>query len=272
MTIHVRAPATSANLGPGFDVVAVAFDLWNELEVGEGDGSPVDETHLAVRAFARYASTEGRTFTFTDRIPRERGLGSSAAVVALGLVAGAIAAGLDPDADELLAEGLPFEGHADNLAAALVGGVCLTWDGHIARVADDVPAAAIAVVPQARMKTAEARASLPQVVPHADAVFSAIHATLLGAGLASGNALLFAASTEDKLHEPYRAAHAPHLAAIRSDPPAGYLGATLSGSGPTAIVWAEKARVEETVAELAARLPDHEILHLAVTTTGAGSV
>jgi homoserine kinase len=225
-----------------------------------------------VRAFARYASTEGRTFTFTDRIPRERGLGSSAAVVALGLVAGAIAAGLDPDADELLAEGLPFEGHADNLAAALVGGVCLTWDGHIARVADDVPAAAIAVVPQARMKTAEARASLPQVVPHADAVFSAIHATLLGAGLASGNALLFAASTEDKLHEPYRAAHAPHLAAIRSDPPAGYLGATLSGSGPTAIVWAEKARVEETVAELAARLPDHEILHLAVTTTGAGSV
>jgi len=89
MTIHVRAPATSANLGPGFDVAAVAFDLWNELEVGEGNGQPVDETHLAVRAFARFASPEGRSFTFTDRIPRERGLGSSAAVVALGLVAGA---------------------------------------------------------------------------------------------------------------------------------------------------------------------------------------
>ena len=80
MTIHVRAPATSANLGAGFDVAAVALDLWNEMTVGDGNGRPVDETHLAVRAFARYASPEGRTFTFTDRIPRERGLGSSAAV------------------------------------------------------------------------------------------------------------------------------------------------------------------------------------------------
>jgi len=272
MTIHVRAPATSANLGAGFDVAAVAFDLWNELEVGDGNGQPVDSEHLGVRAFARYASPEGRTFTFTDRIPRERGLGSSAAVVALGLVAGAIAAGVDPAADELLAEGLPFEGHADNLAAALVGGVCLTWDGQIARVADDVPAAAIAVVPQERANTAEARASLPQELSHADAVFSAIKATLLGAALASGNSQLFAASADDKLHEPYRAANAPHLAAIRSDPPAGFLGATLSGSGSTVIVWADKARAADTVAQLAQRFPDHDVLHLAVTTTGAGSV
>jgi homoserine kinase len=272
MTIHVRAPATSANIGPGFDVAAVAFDLWNELEVGEGDGQPVDETHLAVRAFSRFASPAGRSFTFTDRIPRERGLGSSAAVVALGLTAGAIAAGKDPHADELLGEGLPFEGHADNLAAALVGGVCLTWDGQIVRVADDIPAAAIAVIPQGRVKTAEARAALPQAVQHADAVVSAVHATLLGAALASGNRLLFsAAGSGDRLHEPYRAAHAPQLAAIRNDPPAGLLGATLSGSGPTVIAWAEKERVAETVAELAERFPDHEVLHLAVTTTGAGA-
>lgn len=272
MTIHVRAPATSANIGAGFDVAAVAFDLWNEMEVGEGNGQPADTEHLAVRAFSRYASPEGRSFTFTDRIPRERGLGSSAAVVALGLVAGAIAAGVDPAADELLAEGLPFEGHADNLAAALVGGVCLTWDGQIARVADDIPAAAIAVVPQQRTNTAAARAALPQELPHADAVFSAIKATLLGAALASGNELLFAASTDDKLHEPYRASHAPHLAAIRDDPPAGFVGATLSGSGPTVIVWAEKSRVAETVAQLAERFPDHDVSHLTVTTTGAGSV
>jgi homoserine kinase len=272
MTIHVRAPATSANIGPGFDVAAVAFDLWNELVVGEGDGQPVDETHLAVRAFSRYASPTGRSFSFTDRIPRERGLGSSAAVVALGLTAGAIAAGRDPDAGELLAEGLPFEGHADNLAAALVGGVCLTWDGQIVQVADDIPAAAIAVIPQERVKTAEARASLPQAVQHADAVVSAVHATLLGAALASGNQLLFsAAGSGDRLHEPYREAHAPHLAAIRSDPPVGFLCATLSGSGPTVIAWAEKGRVAETVAQLAERFPDHEVLHLAVTTTGAGA-
>jgi homoserine kinase len=268
MTIHVRAPATSANIGSGFDVAAVALDLWNEMEVGEGDGTPVDESHLAIRAFSRFASPAGGSFPFTDDPARG---GSSAAVVALGLVSGAIAAGLEPDADELLAEGLPFEGHADNLAAALVGGVCLTWDGHIARIADDTPAAAIAVVPQERLKTAEARASLPQVVPHADAVFSAVHATLLGAALASGNELLFAASTADRLHEPYRAAHAPHLEAIRSEPPAGFLGATLSGSGPTVIVWAAKGTVADTAAQLELRFPDHEVLHLAVTTTGAGA-
>ena len=272
MTIHVRAPATSANLGSGFDVAAVALDLWNELEVGEPNGQLVDASHLGVQAFSRFASPEGRSFRFIDRIPRERGLGSSAAVIALGLVAGAIAAGVDPHVDELLAEGLPFEGHADNLAAALVGGVCLTWDGHIARVADDVPAAAIAVVPQERMKTAEARASLPHAVQHADAVFSAIRATLLGAALASGDQLLFAASADDRLHEPYRAAHAPHLEAIRSDPPRGYLGATLSGSGPTVIVWAEKERAGETTADLAERFPDHDVLQLPVTTTGASAV
>ena len=146
MTIHVRAPATTANLGPGFDVAGAALDLWNELELGGPDGT-VDESHLGVRAFTRYASPANWSFTFTDRIPRERGLGSSAAVVALGLVAGAIAAGEDPSADELLAQGIDLEGHADNLAAALAGGVCLTWEGRIARIADDVPAAAIAVVP-----------------------------------------------------------------------------------------------------------------------------
>ena len=269
MKIHVQAPATTANLGPGFDVAGAALELWNELEVGEANG-PVDEKHLGVRAFARYASPSEWSFTFTDRIPRERGLGSSAAVVALGLVAGAIAAGEDPSADELLAEGLELEGHADNLAAALVGGVCLTWEGRIARIADDVPAAAIAVVPQNRVNTRDARAALPQTVSHADAVFSAVHATLLGAALARGDAKLFSASAADRLHEPFRAPKAPHLAAIRADLPAGALGATLSGSGPTVIVWAEKAHAGEVAVELVDRFPEHDVLHLPIATTGAG--
>ena len=269
MSFRVRAPATSANLGAGFDVAAVAFDLWNELELGPADGG-VDETHLGVQAFARFAPPQEFSFRFVDRIPRERGLGSSAAVVALGLVAGALAAGEDVDADTLLAEGLGLEGHADNLAAALVGGVCLTWDGRIARVADDVPAAAVAVVPQGRVNTAEARAALPREVEHADAVFSAGRATLLGAALASGNPALFSASADDRLHEPYRAKHAPHLESIRRELPDGALGATLSGSGPTVIVWAEKARAGEVVGELAERFPDHDVVHLRVATAGAG--
>jgi homoserine kinase len=269
MTIHVRAPATTANLGPGFDVAGAALDLWNELEVGEPNGA-VDEEHLGIRAFARYATPSEWSFTFTDRIPRERGLGSSAAVVALGLVAGAIAAGLEPSADELLARGIDLEGHADNLAAALAGGVCLTWDGRIARIADDVPAAAIAVVPQTRVNTAEARAGLPQTVQHADAVFSAGRAALLGAALAAGDPALFAAGADDRLHEPYRAPHAPHLAEIRAQLPAGALGATLSGSGPTVIVWAEREHAGAVAVELADRYPEHDVMHLAIATTGAG--
>ena len=271
MSFRVRAPATSANLGAGFDVAGVALDLWNEVEVGEANGT-LDESHLAVQAFSRFASPKDYSFTFTDRIPRERGLGSSAAVVALGLVAGAVAAGKEPAADELLAAGIDLEGHADNLAAALAGGVCLTWAGRIARIADDVPAAAIAVVPTTRVKTAEARATLPQEVRHADAVFSAVHATLLGAALARGDAAMFSASADDRLHEPYRAKHAPHLAEIRNDLPDGALGATLSGSGPTVIVWADKTRAADVAAALEQRFPEHDVLPLSVTTTGAGLV
>jgi homoserine kinase len=251
--IRVKAPATSANLGSGFDVVAVAFELWNELEVGERNGTPPDLGHL-------------------DRIPRERGLGSSAAVVALGLVAGALAAGTELTADELLAAGLELEGHPDNLAAALAGGVCLTWDGRIARIAEDLPAAAIAVIPRERVRTTEARAALPAEVRHADAAFSVARAALLGAALAAGDAALLAASADDRLHEPYRAGRAPHLAAIRDDPPRGALGAALSGSGPTVVVWAEKLQAGEVAAELAGRFPEHDVVHLAVATTGAGSV
>jgi homoserine kinase len=151
MTIHVRAPATTANLGSGFDVAGAALDLWNEVVVEEGGNGAIDHDHLGVQAFSRFASPQAYSFSFTDRIPRERGLGSSAAVVALGLVAGALAAGEEPTADELLAEGLELEGHADNLAAALAGGVCLTWEGRIARLADTTPAMPIALVPGNRV-------------------------------------------------------------------------------------------------------------------------
>ena len=162
MKLRVRAPATSANLGSGFDFAGVAFELWNEMEVEDDPDAVVDEEHLAVQAFSLYASPAGRAFSFVDRIPRERGLGSSAAVVALGLVGGALAAGLEPEPAELLATGLALEGHADNLAAALAGGVCFTWDGRIARLADRLPAEAIAVIPQNRVRTAESRGTLPR--------------------------------------------------------------------------------------------------------------
>ena len=272
MKLRVRAPATTANLGPGFDCAAAAFELWNEVEVTDAATHPPDASHLAIRAFARLAPTDGLAFAFTDRIPRERGLGSSAATVALGLVAGALVAGNSPDPEELLRLGVDLEGHPDNLAAALAGGVCLTWDGRIARIADATPAQAIALVPEERVGTQGARAALPAEIAHADAAYSVGRATLLGAALASGSAELFAAAADDRLHEPYRAAKAPLLAAVRSDPPDGALGATISGSGPTVIVWARQDDVTSCAAELRARFPGVEVLPLQVAGSGAGEV
>jgi homoserine kinase len=262
-----RAPATTANLGPGFDAVGAALDLWSELELTAGGGE-ADESHLGVRAFSVYASPAPWTFGWTSGIPRARGLGSSAAVVALGLVAGAWAAGVEPSLEELLEAGVELEGHADNLAPALAGGVCLTWDGRLARVADGLPALPIAVIPETHVATSEARDALPDAVPRADAAFTVARAALLGASIASGDARLFAASHDDRLHEPYRAAAAPHLAELRADLPAGALGATLSGSGPTVIMWAER----DISDELRARYPRHEVMALAVAGEGAHRV
>jgi homoserine kinase len=266
--IAVRAPATTANVGPGFDCVAVALDLWNELEVTEGGDRP-DAEHLGVRAFSLVAPAQGLSLRFTSAIPRARGLGSSAATIALGLVAACRVAGRDPDPEELLALGLPLEGHADNLAACLTGGVCLTWDGRIARVADGVPAVPIAVAPEAEVETAAARAALPATVSHEDAAFTAGHAALLGAALAAGDADLFAAALADRLHEPYRAAGAPLLAGLRESPPAGALGVTISGSGPTVVVWAREGEADACRTELEARADGAQVLQLAVAASGA---
>ena len=244
MKIHVRAPATTANIGPGFDCVAAALDLWNELEVEEGGGE-LDESHLGVQAFSRLVPVAGKHLEFTSRIPRERGLGSSAAVIALGLVAGA-------------------------LAAALGGGVCLTWENRIVRVADSLPAVPFALVPEATVATAEARNSLPDSVPFEDAAFTAGRAALLGAALARGSAALFAEAIQDRLHEPYRAENAPLLERVRSDLPEGALGATLSGSGPSVIVWVRKDAADSCEEELARRFTDASVLRFTVSNQGAG--
>ena len=269
--IHVRAPATTANLGAGFDCAGAALDLWNELELVESGEAEPD--HLAVRAFARLASPDGFGFSITERIPRARGLGSSAATVALGLVAGAAVAGRATDSEELLALGLDLEGHPDNLAAALAGGVCLTWEGRVVRIAEDAPGVPIAIVPRdVTVETHAARAALPETISHQDAAFSVARAALLGAAVASGSTELFAAAADDRLHEPYRAQQAPVLAAVREQLPDGALGATLSGSGPTVIEWARPESAIACTAELTGRFPDTDVLHLSISPTGAGQL
>jgi len=267
MTIRVRAPATTANVGSGFDCAGIALDLWNELEVVEGDFPLADRHHLGIAAFNRLAPLQNLRFDFTYAIPRSSGLGSSASLIALGLVAGALAAGIEPDPERLLAAGLPLEGHPDNLAPALAGGVCLTWDGRIRRVADDVPAVPVLVRPRREeTSTSAARAALPISVPHEDAAFSVGRATLLGAAFASGSEELFSAALDDRLHEPYRSGF---LADVRAALPDGALGATLSGSGPTVVVWTRDDAVRRVADELAQLWPAAEVTVTRVSSGGA---
>ena len=283
MSAVFRAPASSANLGPGFDCAAAALDLWNELRIEardgdapvriEGEGAselPHDATNLTLRAFALLAPVGGHSVHSTNRIPLERGLGSSAAAVAIGLAAGVAVAGKQLGNEELLRLGLALEGHADNLAAALAGGVCLTWENRIARVADRLPAIPIGLVPETTVSTAEARSALPESVSHSDAAFTAGRAALLGASLAAGSEELFAQALHDRLHEPYRGKNAPILDAVRGDLPTGGLGATLSGSGPTVIVWVREELVATAEEELAGRVPEASVIRFAVTPEGAG--
>jgi homoserine kinase len=279
--IHAHAPASTANLGPGFDAAGAALGLWNEVELEEGpfgveiagegaDELPTDATHLALRAFALLAEPERFRFRFTNRIPLERGLGSSAAAIGLGLVAGARAAGRNATPDELLALGAQFEGHVDNLGAVLSGGVCVSWhDGpspRARRIADDMPAAAIAVVPAARTSTTASRTALPDAVPHADAAVNAGAAMLLGAAIALGDADLLSPALRDKLHEPYRGAGAPLLERVRAAARTGVVGVTLSGSGPTVIAWVRHEQADEVAEELGRAVRGEAIvLPLAVT-------
>ena len=284
--ISVVAPASTANVGPGFDAVGVALDLWNELvaeesssfEVvvtGEGaDEVPRDREHLALRAFELFAPADGYRFSLVNRIPLERGLGSSAATIALGLVAGAAAAGRDLGPDALLAAGAPLEGHVDNLAAAINGGVCVAWNRnggpHAARIASRTPLVPVAVIPDERTSTEAARAGLPATVAHADAAATAGSAAMLGAALASVDATLLRAAFHDRLHEPYRLDGAPLLGLLRERLPDGAAGITLSGSGPSVVVWAEPGRVADVVAGVAAVVPEGtQVLPLPVAEQGA---
>lgn len=258
--VVVRVPATSANLGPGFDAMGLALALHDELEVellaadeavvdveGEGAGEvPTGEDHLVVRALRHTLELAGAPRTglrlrCANRIPHGRGLGSSAAAVVAGVVA-ARALLADPhvlDAATMLRIATEFEGHPDNAAPAILGGATLAWHGTGgARAVDlevDPRIEATVLVPDARLATSRARGVLPELVPHVDAAFTAGRAGLLVEALARRPELLLDA-TEDRLHQDYRAsvmvASAELVRALRAEG----LAAAVSGAGPTVLV------------------------------------
>jgi homoserine kinase len=256
LSLRVRVPASSANLGPGFDVLAAALGAWMELEVEETGRFEVrtdlsiarDHRNLAVRGFAALRSTEGMRFTIRSDIPLSGGLGTSAAAYVAGLVA---ADTLNGGGADLLAEAIRLEGHPDNVAAALLGGFVVCHGFSAERVEPPEGLSAVLVVPGKAVRTAKARAALPPEVPMADAVFNVSRASLLVLGLARGDLDLVARGLEDRLHQPRRASLYPRsMELVERARSFGALGATISGAGPTVLVWVR----DDDAAAVAARL------------------
>jgi len=245
----VRVPASSANLGPGYDAFAAALAFHLEVEVQETGtfavetalDVPRDRSNLLVRAFERLHPADGLTFRVRSTIPMSGGMGSSAAAVVAGLLAADHLFELDADVLGLASE---IEGHPDNVAAALRGGFVICADGDAVRFDPPPALEAIVVVPGEAVLTEAARAALPASVPMADAVFNTAHGALLVLGLARGDLDLVARGLADRLHQPRRAHLYPRsMELVEAARGLGALGATISGAGPTVLVW---THVEQT--------------------------
>ncbi|HEY2767213.1 MAG TPA: homoserine kinase [Solirubrobacteraceae bacterium] len=256
----VRVPASSANLGPGFDCMAAALSLHLELEVEEtgefGVSSelavPKGRENLCVRAFERLHAADGFKFRIRSQIPLSGGLGSSAAAIVAGLMAADHLFELDAD---LLALASELEGHPDNVAAALRGGFVICADGEAVRFEAPTGLEALAVVPRSAVRTRAARGALDAEVPLQEAVFNVAHGALLTLGLARGDWDLVGRGLQDRLHQERRSHLFPrsYELALRARE-LGALGATISGAGPTVLVWCFYEQTGAVVQALASQV------------------
>jgi homoserine kinase len=239
----VRVPGSSANLGPGLDVLAAALNIHLDLEVVE-TGSfvvktdlkvPTDRSNLVVRAFERLHPADAFEFRISSEIPLAGGAGASGAAVVAGLMAADHIFELDVD---VLALATELEGHPDNAAASVEGGFVVCDGSKAHRFDAPLGLEAIMVVPEDAVATTEARAALPESVPLADAVFNVARASTLMLGLLASDWDLIGAGLEDRLHQSRRAHLYPRSAELLERAPAlGALGATISGAGPSVLVW-----------------------------------
>ena len=276
MTVHVRVPASSANLGPGFDVLAAALGVWMELEVTETGRFEVrtelaiarDERNLCVRGFAALRPAEGMRFAIRSDIPLSGGLGTSAAAYVAGLAA---ADALNGGGADLLEEAARLEGHPDNAAAALMGGFVVCAGGSATRLDPPSGLEAVLVVPSRAVRTAKARAALPAEVPISEAVFNIGRASLLVLGLARGDLDLVARGLGDQLHQPRRASLYPRsMELVDRASEIGALGATISGAGPSVLVWTRSEDASVVSDRLSAESSGWaQVLRLPFSTGGA---
>jgi homoserine kinase len=247
----VRVPASSANLGPGYDALAAAMAMHLELEVEEAGefsfdsgGLPVStgRENLIVRAFESLRPADGIAFRLRSEIPLTRGLGSSSAAIVAGLFAADHLYELALTKEEVLARATAIEGHPDNVAAAIYGGfvVCGTQGGEPTAARFDPPEGleGIVVIPPDEVSTRLAREAIPAEVPLADAVANVSAAAMLVLGLRDSDLDLLARGLEDRIHQPRRRDLYPRsMEIVDSARELGALGATISGAGPTVLVW-----------------------------------
>jgi homoserine kinase len=243
----VRVPASSGNLGPGFDALAGALSLYLELEVEEtGEFRvevedrqiPVDEGNLCVKAFRELHPNDGLTFRIRTEIPLAAGLGSSGAAIVAGLLAADHMYELALGQEELMDRAVRLEGHPDNVAASLYGGFVICADGAVTRIEPPAGLEAVVVVPDEPVSTAAARGALPPEVPLSDATFNVAHASLLALGLARADLATIARGLDDRLHQPRREHLYPRsMELVARARQLGALGGTISGAGPTVLLW-----------------------------------
>jgi len=245
-TVSVSVPASSANLGPGFDCMAAALGLWLHVEVEETGTFAVEHDlplstgrdNVIVQAFERLRPADGVTFRVRTEIPLAGGLGSSATAIVAGLAAAAALDGGSTDPEALLPLAVDLEGHPDNVTAALHGGIVLTDGSWCVRIAPPEGLEAVFVVPDEAVRTAAARAVLPQTVPLEDATANVAWGASLAIGLERGDLGIVAHSLRDVLHQPHRAALFPRSSELIDDATSlGAIGATVSGAGPTVMLW-----------------------------------
>ncbi len=245
----IRVPASSANLGPGFDVLGMAIDHYLEIEFAdEGIGS---EDHLAMRVFRQYGGTGGLQISST--IPPARGMGFSGAARVAGLLAAAIQKGTDLDDCRrwLFLEATQLEGHPDNVAPSVFGGITVAVGERVERVNLGLQANVVLWIPNTLSGTKESRGKLPTQVSMEDAVFNMGRTALLLAALTNGDTELLAEASKDRLHQEIRLRSLPETArAMDAAREAGAWCSWLSGSGPTAAALCEPAIAERVAAAL----------------------
>lgn len=261
-SVCVRVPATTANLGPGFDCLGLALDIWNEVQFtpgtqgysvvidGEGVGQlALDRSNLIFQAAEKLFKLEGVAFPqglsvhSKNAIPISSGLGSSASAIIAGLLGAKRMLNSSISNTDLLALAADFEGHADNVAACLLGGLVAalrTEDGWLAEKIPVQPLHAVIVLPEIQLSTQQARAVLPQTVSRVDAIGNIGRAVLLVNALRDGRRDLFRTAMQDCLHQPFRLALMPGAAdALQAAYDAGAYGAAISGAGPSLIAFVD---------------------------------